>query len=144
MSNKVSKVIYKPDSQSTDEYMVVVDSAEYKKWKDGDTSIPLALVVGCKIFRTSPNSTNLLDDTLYYLAFDIFHSGQGAQGQMGKVSKQMLDTVFGTSKDDEAVKILLERGTYQEGASLSKNTGDTNMGRGSGNVGSRGAVGGGR
>ncbi|KAG9015032.1 hypothetical protein FRB94_007104 [Tulasnella sp. JGI-2019a] len=112
MSNKVSKVIYKPDSQSTDEYMVVVDSAEYKKWKDG--------------------------------AFDIFHSGQGAQGQMGKVSKQMLDTVFGTSKDDEAVKILLERGTYQEGASLSKNTGDTNMGRGSGNVGSRGAVGGGR
>ncbi|KAJ2924609.1 hypothetical protein H1R20_g12480, partial [Candolleomyces eurysporus] len=39
----VTKVIYKPDSQSTEEYTVIVDPSE--KWKAGDTTIPLTEVV---------------------------------------------------------------------------------------------------
>ncbi|KAF7314324.1 SBDS domain-containing protein [Mycena kentingensis (nom. inval.)] len=32
-----TKVIYKPDPQSTDEYMIIVETDEYKKYKAGDT-----------------------------------------------------------------------------------------------------------
>jgi hypothetical protein len=39
------KVVYKPDSQSTDEFMVIVNAEEYKKWIKGDKTIPLADVV---------------------------------------------------------------------------------------------------
>ncbi|KAI3615196.1 duf1960 family protein [Moniliophthora roreri] len=31
----LTKVIYKPDSQSTDEYIIIVNPEEYNKWKDG-------------------------------------------------------------------------------------------------------------
>ncbi|KAJ7094498.1 DUF1960-domain-containing protein [Mycena belliarum] len=32
---KTSKVLYKPDPQSTDEYTIIVNTEEYLKWKDG-------------------------------------------------------------------------------------------------------------
>ncbi|KIJ20391.1 hypothetical protein PAXINDRAFT_57817, partial [Paxillus involutus ATCC 200175] len=48
-------------------------------------------------------------------AFEVFHSGQGAQGYLGRPSKQQLETTFGTSKDVEVIKILLERGKEQQG-----------------------------
>ncbi|KAK0524048.1 hypothetical protein OC834_005679 [Tilletia horrida] len=30
-----SKVVYKPDTQSTDSYIVIVNPLEFKKWSDG-------------------------------------------------------------------------------------------------------------
>ncbi|KAG6861553.1 hypothetical protein C0995_014849 [Termitomyces sp. Mi166 len=35
MSKSLTKVIYKPDHTSTDEYTVIVNPEEYKKWKAG-------------------------------------------------------------------------------------------------------------
>ncbi|KAK0190554.1 DUF1960-domain-containing protein [Armillaria mellea] len=92
MTKSISKVIYKPDSQSTDEYFLLVNTEEYKKWKAGETSIPLADVVD---------------------SFQAFHSGQGPQGILGKPSNQQLDTVFGTSKDIDVALIVLEKGRHQ-------------------------------
>ncbi|KAJ7044640.1 ribosome maturation protein [Mycena alexandri] len=95
-----SKVIYKPDSQSTEEYTVIVNSDEFKKWKDG----ALALVVE---------------------SFDVFVSTQGAQGHLGKASNQQLDTVFGTTKDVDVVTKILKEGREQatDGVSGSNYTG---------------------
>jgi len=97
MTRQLHKVVYKPNSQSTDEYIVIVNKAEYEKWKAGDTSISLALIVD---------------------SFSIFHTGQGSQGVLGRISKQMLDTVFGTQHEDEAVKIVLEKGALQPGDAI--------------------------
>jgi len=96
-----SKVIYKPDSQSTEEYTVIVNSDEFKKWKDGDTSIALALVVE---------------------SFDVFVSTQGAQGHLGKASNQQLDTVFGTTKDVDVVTKILKEGREQATDGVSGST----------------------
>ncbi|GAA6011901.1 hypothetical protein JCM8202_004192 [Rhodotorula sphaerocarpa] len=85
-----SKAVYKPDSMSTDEYIVIVgDVAAAEKWRGGDHSIPLVDVVD---------------------SFDVFHTGQGSQGIMQRASKQDLDTVFGTTKDDEIVEQILTKG----------------------------------
>merc|ERR1712157_226654 len=86
------KVVFKPDSQSTDEFMVIVNGDEYKKWIKGDKTIPLADVVD---------------------SFDVFHTGTGAQGIMGRPSKQLLDTVFESHKDVDVVTHILERGQLQ-------------------------------
>ncbi|KAJ7752782.1 ribosome maturation protein [Mycena maculata] len=118
---KTSKVIYKPDSQSTEEYTVVVDTEEYKKWKQSDErgTIPLAQVLD---------------------SFDVFYSGQGAQGLLGKASNQQLDTVFETHKDVDVCKIILEKGREQgtDGVASSTFTG-SNVSRGG--DGTRGAGG---
>lgn len=87
------KVVFKPDSQSTDEFMVIVNAEEYKKWIKGDKTIPLADVVD---------------------SFDVFHTGTGAQGIMGRPSKQLLDTVFDSHKDVDVVTHILERGQLQQ------------------------------
>lgn len=79
MGRSSTRVVFKPDSQSTDEYIIVVaDVDALKKWKEGDTTIPLVEIVD---------------------SFDVFHTGQGAQGQLQRPSKQTLDTVFGTTNE---------------------------------------------
>ncbi|KAF8213836.1 ribosome maturation protein [Mycena galopus ATCC 62051] len=100
----VSKVIYKPDSQSTEEFTVIVNPEEYKKWKDGVSTIPLADVVD---------------------SFQVFWSAQGAQGVLGKPSNQQLDTVFETHKDVDVVAFILKEGREQgtEGVTSSAFTG---------------------
>ncbi|KAH9808380.1 hypothetical protein DFH28DRAFT_1196515 [Melampsora americana] len=60
--------------------------------KEGDKSIPLVEIVD---------------------AFDVFHSGQSAQGLLNRPSKQELETVFGTSNDTEVIKIGLEKGRLE-------------------------------
>ncbi|KAF0021343.1 hypothetical protein F2P81_026404 [Scophthalmus maximus] len=111
MAKSLSKVIYKPDSQSTDEYVVVVDTEEYKKWLAGDTTIPLAEVVD---------------------SFEVLHSGQGPQGILGKPSNQQLDTIFGTSKDIDVVTKILKEGRHQVTEGVKNSTfGTTNATRGS-------------
>ena len=72
--------------------MVIVNGDEYKKWIKGDKTIPLADVVD---------------------SFDVFHTGTGAQGIMGRPSKQLLDTVFESHKDVDVVTHILERGQLQ-------------------------------
>ncbi|WFD39917.1 peroxisome-assembly ATPase [Malassezia japonica] len=91
---QVSQVIYKPDPMSTDEFLVIVNPETFTSWRNGDTTIPLADVVD---------------------SFHIYHSGQGNQGILGQVSKQQLDTVFGTHKEDEAVVKILQYGHLQAG-----------------------------
>ncbi|KZP20159.1 DUF1960-domain-containing protein [Athelia psychrophila] len=110
MTKSLTKVIYKPDSQSTDEFIAIVNPEEFKKWKEGDRSIPLADVVD---------------------SFSIFHSGQGNQGIMGTPSNQQLDTVFGTHKDVDVILIVLEKGVAQAGDAI-HGGGIANVTRGSG------------
>ncbi|KAK0206925.1 ribosome maturation protein [Desarmillaria ectypa] len=120
MTKSISKVIYKPDSQSTDEYCLLVHTEEYKKWKAGETSIPLTEVVD---------------------SFQAFHSGQGPQGILGKPSNQQLDTVFGTSKDTDVAQIILEKGRHQVTEGLQGPTfSSTNQSRGSAGLDNRGTV----
>ena len=118
MVKSLSKVVYKPDTQSTNEYIVIVNSDEFKKWKDGDTSIPLAEVVD---------------------SFGVFHSGQGSQGLLGQVSNQELDSVFGTHKDVDVVEKILKEGRFQSGEGIkSAGWGATNDSKGSAFVDTRG------
>jgi len=93
MAKGFAKLVYKPDSQSTDEFIMIIDDVSaYEKFKEGDSSIPLALIVD---------------------SFDVFHSGTGAQGTLGKVSKQQLETIFDTSNEAEVAKLMVQRGTLQ-------------------------------
>ena len=89
-----------------DDYIIFVDSADVvKEWKK-DSSIPLAQVVsGWKIFVTHKH---------------------GTQGILDGASNQQLDAEFGTSKEEEVVKIILEKGTVQEYQNKERQ-GDTNI-----------------
>ncbi|RXW24677.1 hypothetical protein EST38_g1187 [Candolleomyces aberdarensis] len=111
MTRSLTKVIYKPDSQSTEEYTVIVNPAEYKKWKSGDKTIPLTEVVD---------------------SFSVYHSTQGSQGLLGKPSKQQLDNTFGTHKDIDVVTKILEDGREQKGELASNGFTNPNLSRGSG------------
>jgi len=74
------------------------------------------------------------------IAFQVFHSTQGAQGILGKPSKQQLDTIFNTTNDIDVVTAILERGKEQSGNGFSSGTGgaNTNMTRGSFSIDSKG------
>jgi hypothetical protein len=69
MPKTFHKVVYKPSVESSELFQVIVNGEEYKKWKGGDTTIPLADVVD---------------------AFQVFSTGAGTQGIMGKPSKQQV------------------------------------------------------
>lgn len=55
---------------------------------------------------------------------------QGAQGKLDRASKADLENEFGTSKDDEVVKQILEKGNLQETKGHGRQ-GDTNVMNGS-------------
>jgi hypothetical protein len=65
-----------------------------------------------------------------YEAFLVFHSNQGAQGQLLQPSNQQLDTVFGTHKDIDVVTHILKFGKEQHGGTISS-SGTLNIARGS-------------
>ncbi|GAA6058582.1 hypothetical protein JCM10212_007021 [Sporobolomyces blumeae] len=89
------KAVYKPDSMSTDEFIVIIgDEALAKKWIAGDRTIPLVEIVD---------------------SFDVFHTGQGSQGILERPSKQTLETVFGTSKEMDIVEKVLQEGRILTG-----------------------------
>ncbi|KAF2017571.1 shwachman-Bodian-diamond syndrome protein [Aaosphaeria arxii CBS 175.79] len=92
-----------------DDFIILVDSAQaVKDWK-ADSSIPLAQVVsGWKIFVTHK---------------------QGNQGILDGASNGALDSEFGTHKEEEVVKIILEKGTVQESENKERQ-GDTNIANG--------------
>jgi len=116
MVKALTKVVYKPDTQSTDEFIAIVNPAEYKKWKE-DKSIALSEVVD---------------------SFDVFHSNQGSQGLLGKPSNQQLDTVFGTHKDVDVITQVLEKGREQASEGFGSGMFNPNQTRGSAVVDSKG------
>ncbi|EAQ93311.1 hypothetical protein CHGG_01546 [Chaetomium globosum CBS 148.51] len=89
------KVHYK--SSNDEDFVVFLDSVEsYQKWL-GDKSVPLPQVVSSfKIFTTHGRVR------------------QGHQGILDGVSNAMLENEFGTSKDEDAVFQILEKGRLQE------------------------------
>ncbi|KAG1892182.1 DUF1960-domain-containing protein [Suillus subluteus] len=117
MTKSLTKVVYQPDTQSTDEFTVIVNPTEYKKWKAGDRTIPLTEVVD---------------------SFKVFYSNQGAQGILGTPSKQQLDTVFNTTKDVDVVTHILEKGKDQAGNGFTSGMTGTNVARGSFSIDSKG------
>ncbi|KAG1783039.1 DUF1960-domain-containing protein [Suillus placidus] len=117
MTKSLTKVVYKPDTQSTDEYIVIVNPAEYKKWKAGDRTIPLADVVD---------------------SFKVFHSNQGSQGILGTPSQQQLHTTFGTTKEVDVMTQILEKGKDQPGNGFTSGMTGTNVTRGGFTIDSRG------
>jgi len=77
-----------------DDFVVIVESADaVRKWRD-DKTTPLVDVVN---------------------AFDVFCTHKhGAQGQLDRASKALLENEFGSSKDDDVVQKILEKGDLQE------------------------------
>jgi len=89
MGKSATKVVYKPDPNASDVFLVIVNPVEFKKWKDGDRMIPLVDVVD---------------------SFEILSSNQGPQGLLRRPSKQELDNEFGTHVDVDVVQQILEKG----------------------------------
>ncbi|KAF9481859.1 DUF1960-domain-containing protein [Pholiota conissans] len=122
----VTKVIYKPDTQSTEEYTIIINPESFKKWKAGDAIAFTAITTLTLFFSTIPLA-DVVD------SFKVFVSAQGAQGLLGQPSKQQLDNVFGTHKDTEVVEFILKNGKEQAAELASNETFITNPSRGSGN-----------
>ncbi|GAA5836007.1 hypothetical protein JCM3766R1_005126 [Sporobolomyces carnicolor] len=96
----MEKVVYKPDSMSTEEYIVILQDADLaNKWIAGDRTIPLVDIVD---------------------SFDVFTTGQGAQGILERPSKQVLDTVFGSTNQNDIVETVLEKGRILSGTTPHK------------------------
>lgn len=109
MGRELTKIVYKHSPEVNEEFIIIVNPAEYKRWKEGETSIPLAEVVD---------------------SFEIFWSNQGAQGLLGRPSKQQLENVFGASKDVDVITQILEKGKEESGKAIRTQTG-TNVTKGS-------------
>ncbi|KAH7035369.1 ribosome maturation protein, partial [Microdochium trichocladiopsis] len=83
-----TKVHYKGKEE---DFIIFLDDLEaYKKWQS-DKSVPLAHFISAfKIFITHK---------------------QGNQGQFDDASKATLENEFGTSGEDDVIKVILEKGT---------------------------------
>ncbi|GAA5962583.1 hypothetical protein JCM21900_000953 [Sporobolomyces salmonicolor] len=98
------KAIYKPDSMSTDEFIVIIaDRQAAEKWVAG------ALYAYDPDLQTG-NSVPLIE---IVDSFEVFHTGQGAQGLLARPSKQQLETVFETTNEDAIVEIVLSKGRLE-------------------------------
>ncbi|KAH9994140.1 hypothetical protein BJV74DRAFT_832260 [Russula compacta] len=115
MGKSITKVVYKPDPNASDVFLVIVNPVEYKKWKDGgNRSI---------------------------IAFEILSSNQGPQGLLRRPSKQELDNVFDTHLDVDVIQQILEKGKEEPSESIAsgKSSGSKNDSKGSAFLDSRGA-----
>ncbi|KAK7060370.1 hypothetical protein VNI00_001135 [Paramarasmius palmivorus] len=122
----LTKVVYKPDPQSTDEFTIIVNPEEYKKWKDGGGRWLIIRFIRHVNYDWKP--TIPLADVVD--SFQVFHSNQGSQGLLATPSRQQLDGIFGTSKDIDVVQKMLELGKSQP-AKFSAYTFQTNAAKGS-------------
>lgn len=86
-----TKVHYKGKDE---DFIIFVDDIEtFKKWQS-DKSVPMAHFIS---------------------TFQVFVTHkQGVQGQYDGASKATLENEFGTSKDDDVIKKILESGNLQE------------------------------
>ncbi|KAL1611974.1 hypothetical protein SLS60_000197 [Paraconiothyrium brasiliense] len=101
-----TKVHYKGKEE---DFIVFVESADaVKEWKK-DSSIPLAQVVGgWKVFITHKH---------------------GNQGILDSASNSQLENEFGTHKEEDVVKQIIEKGDLQE-TDAKERQGDTNITKG--------------
>ncbi|GAA5872528.1 hypothetical protein JCM16303_004549 [Sporobolomyces ruberrimus] len=152
------KVVYKPDSMSTEEYIIIIQDVDAaNKWIAGGesclllphsvlfpprsslsssllpslpTSLPfdsrLKPLVGSprplrSLFLVSLTCSSIpsLRSTIPLVdivdSFDVFTTGQGAQGILERPSKQVLDTVFNSTNQNDIVEIVLEKGRILSG-----------------------------
>ncbi|CAE6371435.1 unnamed protein product [Rhizoctonia solani] len=147
MGKEVTIVVYKPDTQKTEEYMIVVNPEEYKKYKDGGECLYispnsfLAHQSSCEQTRKIAlnhlklawlilNDTRSVAPALIVDSFTVFHSSTGHTGQWGRASKQQLEGIFGTEKEDVAVQKILEKGEMKSSASFASQVGLPNLSRG--------------
>merc|ERR1712072_1501198 len=80
------KLVWKPDPTDTLEFITVID--------DVDATIPLVEIV----------------DT-----FEVFTTNVGGnQGLLERPSKQQLDSIFGTHKDDDIMVTMIQKGEIKE------------------------------
>ncbi|KAF8265140.1 hypothetical protein EI94DRAFT_1557227, partial [Lactarius quietus] len=93
MGKSIAKIVYKPDHNASDVFLVVVVREEVR--------------IGARI-----PLTDVVD------SFEIFSSNQGPQGLLCRPSKQELDTVFGTHNDIEVIEHILSKGKEEASASL--------------------------
>ncbi|CDO73772.1 hypothetical protein BN946_scf185015.g100 [Trametes cinnabarina] len=116
MVRELTKIVYKPFPESTEDFIVIVNPEEYKRWKEGgmsdrlQCSIPLADVVD---------------------SFNVFWSNQGAQGVLGTPSHQQLENVFGTHKDTEVILQILQKGKEESAKGIRTGAVATNLSKGS-------------
>jgi len=110
MVRPLTKVVYQPEREATNEYVILVNPDEYRKWKEGDTTIPLVDVVD---------------------SFQVLWSNQGNQGMLSTPSRQQLENDFGTHVDTDVVRQILEKGREQTGKAVSSGTATTNQSKGS-------------
>ncbi|KAG6817882.1 hypothetical protein H0H87_001714 [Tephrocybe sp. NHM501043] len=139
MPKALTKVIYKPDHTSNDEYTVIVNPEEVSRVIA--TTYPDLPESDLSAFCSSRNGRKeCLIDTSIPLAevvdsFSVYHSTQGHQGRLGQASKQQLDTDFNTNKDVDVITAILTKGKEQSSDSIgSLNSVTTNMARGSQNL----------
>ncbi|TFY52582.1 hypothetical protein EVJ58_g9933 [Rhodofomes roseus] len=110
MVRPLTKVVFQPERESSNEYVIVVNPEEYHKWKEGDTTIPLVDVVD---------------------SFQVLWSNQGNQGILSTPSRQQLENDFGTHVDTDVVKQILEKGKEQTGKAVASGMVATNQSKGS-------------
>ncbi|OJT05362.1 SDO1-like protein C21C3.19 [Trametes pubescens] len=109
MGRELTKVVYKTDAN--EDFIVIVNPAEFKKWKEGGTTVPLTEVVD---------------------SFQVLWSNQGAQGLLGTPSNQQLDNAFGTHKDVDVITAILQKGKEETGKGIRSGEGTaTNLTKGS-------------
>ncbi|KAH9850805.1 DUF1960-domain-containing protein [Lenzites betulinus] len=117
MPRELTKVVYRVSPEATEDYVVIVNPAEYKKWKEGGATVPLTEVVD---------------------SFSIFWSNQGSQGLLGTPSNQQLDNAFGSHKDVDVITQILQKGKEEAGKGIRSGDGATNVTKGSFAVDTRG------
>ncbi|KAI1796164.1 ribosome maturation protein [Ganoderma leucocontextum] len=110
MGRELTKIVYKHSPEGNEEFIIIVNPVEYKRWKEGGMSVPLTEVVD---------------------SFEIFWSNQGAQGLLGRPSKQQLENVFGSSKDVDVITQILNKGKEESGKAIKTATVAMNVNKGS-------------
>ena len=83
----IEELIYDSDEGT---FVMMVDSEAFGKYKDGDSSIPIAEIVN---------------------SFDIFRYEQGHTGEKSTPSNRELSDVFGSSNDMAVAEFMVKNGS---------------------------------
>ncbi|KAH9943247.1 ribosome maturation protein [Epithele typhae] len=129
MPHELTKIVYRASPESTEDFMIIVNPEEYKRWKEGGESIaPTRSNATTDALCPSTDTTIPLAEVVD--SFEVFWSNQGSQGILGRPSKQQLENVFGSSKDVDVVKAILEKGREEAGKGF-RSSGNPNVAKGS-------------
>ncbi|KAH9927217.1 ribosome maturation protein [Fomitopsis serialis] len=125
----LTKVVYQPEREATNEYVILVNPDEYRKWKEGGTHFSV------RLFECTIPLVDVVD------SFQVLWSNQGNQGKLSTPSRQQLENDFGTHVDTDVVQQILEKGREQTGKAVSSGTATTNQSKGSFAIDTRGKSG---